>query len=136
MAVTKKRIAVVDAEKCNPNSCAMECVKSCPVNRMGQECITLGERKKKESKMADKIAVIDENLCSGCGICPKKCPFHAITIINLPYEPGKPLHQYGKNSFRVYKVPTPGKGVVGLVGANGIGKSTLLTYLPAHLSLI
>jgi len=34
---------------------------------------------------ADK-AVISETLCSGCGICVKKCPFKAISIVNLPDE--------------------------------------------------
>ena len=32
----------------------------------------------------DKIASISEDLCIGCGICVKKCPFDAIQIINLP----------------------------------------------------
>lgn len=32
----------------------------------------------------DKIAWISEELCIGCGICVKKCPFDAIMIINLP----------------------------------------------------
>ncbi len=31
-----------------------------------------------------QIAYISEELCIGCGICIKKCPFEAINIINLP----------------------------------------------------
>ncbi len=122
----KKRIAVVDREKCNPDRCGLECVKACPVNRTGAECITINEEKK-------KIASIDENLCTGCGICVKKCPFHAISIVNLPYEVGKPFHQYGKNSFRIYKFPLIRKGVIGIIGPNGIGKSTIIKILSGNL---
>ena len=31
-----------------------------------------------------RIATISEELCIGCGICVKKCPFEAVQIINLP----------------------------------------------------
>ncbi len=36
-------------------------------------------------------------------------------------------HRYGKNSFKLHRLPTPRPGqVLGLVGTNGIGKSTAL----------
>jgi ATP-binding cassette subfamily E protein 1 len=79
------------------------------VNKSGAECIILNEEIKK--------AQIDENICNGCGICVKVCPFEAITIVNLATELGTDkIHQYGKNSFRLYRLPTPKKGeVVGLL---------------------
>ena len=70
------RIAIVNNDRCKPKRCRQECKKSCPVVRMGKLCI--------EVMPNDKIATISEDLCIGCGICVKKCPFEAITIINLP----------------------------------------------------
>jgi len=77
--------------------------------------------------------VISEVLCTGCGICPKKCPVDCITIIKLAEEAGKIVYQYGVNSFRLYGIPMPQKGVTGLIGKNGIGKSTALHLLSAQI---
>ncbi|MFH1306693.1 MAG: ribosome biogenesis/translation initiation ATPase RLI [Candidatus Micrarchaeota archaeon] len=77
--------------------------------------------------------VISEILCTGCGICPKKCPTKCITIINLAEEAGKVVHQYGVNTFRMYGMPLPQKKVVGLIGKNGIGKTTALNLLAGNI---
>ena len=121
------RVAVLDKELCQPKKCGLECIKYCPVNKSGAECIILNEEIKK--------AQIDENICNGCGICVKVCPFEAITIVNLATELGTDkIHQYGKNSFRLYRLPTPKKGeVVGLLGRNGMGKSTVVSILSGNL---
>jgi len=73
-------------------------------------------------------AVISEVLCSGCGICVKKCPFGAISIVNLPNELDADCsHRFGENSFKLFRLPMPSAGtVLGLLGQNGIGKSTTL----------
>jgi len=83
----------------------------------------------------DKIAFISEELCIGCGICPKKCPFEAIHIINLPTNlESNTTHRYSANSFKLHKLPVPRPGqVLGLVGTNGIGKSTALKILAGKL---
>ena len=121
------RVAVLDKELCQPKKCGLECIKYCPVNKSGADCIILNEETKK--------AQIDEDICNGCGICVKVCPFDAITIVNLASELSTDkIHQYGINSFRLYKLPTPKKGeVVGLLGRNGMGKSTVVNILSGNL---
>ena len=121
------RVAVLDQDLCQPQKCGLECIKYCPVNKSGAECVTINEESKK--------AQIDEDICNGCGICVKVCPFDAITIVNLASELAiDKIHQYGANSFRLYKLPTPRKGeVVGLLGRNGMGKSTVVNILSGKL---
>jgi len=82
-------------------------------------------------------AVIVEALCSGCGICIKKCPFKAISIVNLPDElETECSHRFGQNAFKLYRLPTPSPGIVlGLLGQNGIGKSTTLNILSGEVKL-
>ncbi len=121
------RVAVLDKELCQPKKCGLECIKYCPVNKSGADCIILNEEIKK--------AQIDEDICNGCGICVKVCPFEAITIVNLATELATDkIHQYGMNSFRLFRLPTPKKGeVVGLLGRNGMGKSTVVNILSGNI---
>mmetsp|Transcript_5157 Transcript_5157/g.9044 ORF Transcript_5157/g.9044 Transcript_5157/m.9044 type:complete len:625 (-) Transcript_5157:1911-3785(-) len=121
------RVAIVSAEKCKPKKCTQECKKGCPVNRMGKICIDVTP--------ASKLCNLSEDLCIGCGICVKKCPFSAIQIINLPKNLEKETtHRYGPNSFKLHRLPMPRPGqVLGLVGTNGIGKSTALKILAGKL---
>lgn len=120
---TLTRIAIVSEDKCKPKKCRQECKRSCPVVKIGKLCI--------EVEPTSKLAWISEELCIGCGICVKKCPFEAIQIINLPKDLEKETtHRYGPNSFKLHRLPTPRPGqVLGLVGTNGIGKSTALKIL-------
>jgi ATP-binding cassette subfamily E protein 1 len=117
----------MDMDLCQPKKCGLECIKYCPINKSGADCIVLSEESKK--------AQIDEDICNGCGICVKVCPFDAITIVNLASELATDkIHQYGPNSFRLFRLPTPKKGeVVGLLGRNGIGKSTVVNILSGSL---
>ena len=120
------RIAIVDKSKCNPLKCGNYLCRSvCPVNRAGDdECIIIDEVDK-------KVKVVEELCIDKCSICVKKRPFHALTIVNLPSElETEPIHRYSENGFALYNLPVPIFGkVVGVIGRNGIGKSTALKIL-------
>ncbi len=123
-----RRIAIIEEDKCHPDKCGNYlCIRLCPVNREGEECISRAPVTKK--------AAIDAELCTGCGICPKRCPFGAIHIINLPSKlDDPPIHKFGKNSFELFTLPAIKKGsVVGIIGRNGIGKSTALEILSGRI---
>lgn len=120
------RIAVLDRDNCSTKKCSMECMNYCPINRMEQECIIMGEKGK---------PIISEELCVGCGICVHKCPFNAIFIVGLPEALENDLiHQYGVNGFRLFRLPIPkDKMVTGLLGMNGIGKTTVINILSGFI---
>jgi len=121
------RIAVLDRDGCQPKWCSSECLNFCPGVRTGDETIIIDEQTGQP--------IISEELCSGCGICTHKCPFRAISIINLPEQlEGRCIHRYGPNGFALYMLPIPRAGkVTGLVGQNGMGKTTALNILAGKL---
>jgi len=119
------RIVIIKKDECNPLKCGDLCIKVCPVNRKGDECIFEG---------IDKKATISEELCIGCGICAHRCPTKCISVINLPSELEIPLHRFGKNGFCLYNLPIPKPGkVTGILGKNGIGKTTAIKILAGLL---
>ncbi len=119
------RVAVLDADRCKPKRCGKQCRRFCPMVRSHVEAI----------RFEDTKPLIVEALCSGCGICVKKCPFNAISIVNLPDELEKECsHRFGPNAFKLYRLPTPSSGaVLGLLGKNGIGKTTTLKILSGEV---
>ncbi|RLF15679.1 MAG: ribosome biogenesis/translation initiation ATPase RLI [Thermoprotei archaeon] len=121
------RIAVIDRDLCKPRKCNLECIRFCPMVRSGRKAIEFNEELRRP--------VIHEMLCMGCGICVKKCPFNAIYIVNLPEELEEEcIHRYGINGFKLYRLPIPKRGkILGIIGQNGVGKSTALKILSGRL---
>lgn len=122
------RVATLDKEHCKPDDCGIPCYRFCPevLNRRYAIKFIAGQKK----------PIIDEGLCTGCGICIKKCPFDAISIVKLPQElDGECIHSYGVNEFKLFRLPVPQAGkVIGLIGRNGTGKSTALNMLAGELT--
>lgn len=120
------RIAILDKDKCQPKNCNYLCKKLCPGVRMGEETIIVEPQ--------NIFPIIDETLCTGCGICQNRCPEKAVSIINIGIELDYPLHQYGKNMFRLFSLPTIEKGfITGVIGRNGSGKTTAINILSGNL---
>ena len=121
------RIAVLLKDRCKPKNCTRECIKFCPRVRAGDETIIMGENGR---------PIISEELCVGCGICIHKCPFEAIKIIGLAEELDTDLiHQFGKNGFRLFRLPIPKTGsCTGILGPNGIGKTTAIKILSGQIT--
>jgi len=121
------RVAVLDGDRCKPKRCGRVCYRFCPPVRSRIEAI----------RFEDEKPFIVETLCVGCGICVKKCPFHALSIVNLPDELEEECsHRFGPNTFKLFRLPVPSSGVVlGLLGQNGIGKTTALKILSGEIKL-
>lgn len=121
------RVAVLDEDRCDPKRCDRVCYRFCPPVRSKIEAIRFEKGK----------PIIVEALCVGCGICVRKCPFDALSIVNLPDELEEECsHRFGPNTFKLFRLPIPSSGVVlGLLGQNGIGKTTALKILSGEIKL-
>ena len=114
------RVAVLLEERCKPNSNAFAYLKKYS-EMCERECIQVEGSKCK----------ILEAACPVCFTRAKHCPDGAVKIINLPEELGTDLtHSYGENAFRLFRLPSPRQEqIVGILGPNGIGKSTAINLL-------
>ncbi|ABP96396.1 MULTISPECIES: ribosome biogenesis/translation initiation ATPase RLI [Metallosphaera] len=122
------RVAVINYDSCKPDKCSIECVRFCPINRAGSKAIEIDQ-----SKLGKPV--VYEETCIGCNICVKKCPFEAISIVNVPDNFSKEIiHRYGTNGFELFGLPILKSGyVIGLLGKNGAGKTTILKILSGEI---
>ena len=97
-----------------------------PAGPKRQECIIMDENTGKPH--------ISESLCIGCGICINKCPHDALIIENLPSElETDMIHRYSMNGFASFDYRRPQESVVGILGPNGMGKSTAISALSGRM---
>tara|TARA_B100000700_G_C15061498_1_gene866220 strand:+ start:5837 stop:7606 length:1770 start_codon:yes stop_codon:yes gene_type:complete len=114
------RIAVLIEEKCKPKSEAYDYLKKW-AGSCGAECIQMD---------GDKFKIL-ESACPPCFVRARHCPGGAVVVVNLPAElKTDMMHRYSLNGFRLFRLPTPSKeSVVGILGPNGMGKSTAFNIL-------
>lgn len=123
-----RRIAVIEKGKCNPQGCGgYLCIRVSPGNRMGKEVFVVGP---------DGKAQVNEDVCTDAeSITVKKCPFGAIHMVKLPEKlTERPVHRFGIDGFSLFGLPVPLFGQVnGILGINGIGKSTAVKVIAQML---
>ena len=118
------RIIIINNEKCKPKTPSFDYLAS-KSRICGHGCIEC---------VANTI-IISENACGVCFNIAKRTPGDAVKVVNLPTNLSTPVvHSYGQNSFKFHGLPIPQPNrVVGLLGTNGIGKSTALSILSGHI---
>ncbi|PSH00352.1 MAG: ribosome biogenesis/translation initiation ATPase RLI [Nanohaloarchaea archaeon SW_7_46_7] len=125
---SKKFIVAIDQEKIEPDLARETVVNYDPLNRSGKEG---GFHVTEEGE----LHIDNEKVMEAHKMAINKYPHEgAIQLIRLDREFGEQIHQFGENSFRLYGLPEPQEGrVVGILGRNGIGKSTALKILSGDI---
>lgn len=120
----EKRIAIIDHNKCKPNSNAYNYLRRAS-KLCGRDCINVVNRK----------IVISELSCMACFNRAKRTPDGAVSVVKLPADlSADTTHRYDENAFKLHGLPTPRPGsVLGLLGTNGIGKSTAMKILSGRI---
>ena len=119
------RVAVLLEDRCKPNSNAYTYLKKYSA-LCDMECIQF---------KGDKCKIL-ETACPVCFNRARHCPDNAVIVINLPEELDSEMsHCYGENSFRLFRLPAPRlEQVVGILGPNGMGKSTAVNLLSGSIT--
>ena len=118
------KVIIIDHEKCKPKTPVFDYLvaksKICE-----KECIL---------KNGNKIE-ISESCCMMCFNLAKRSPGNAISVVKLPTNLQTNItYCYGKNCFKLHGLPSPQPGsILGLLGINGIGKSTALKLLSGKI---
>ena len=78
---------------------------------------------------------MSESCCMMCFNLAKRAPGNAISVVKLPTNLQTNItYCYGKNCFKLHGLPSPQPGsILGLLGINGIGKSTALKILSGKI---
>ena len=124
----KNFIVAIDQEKIEPDLAKETVINYDPLNRAGKEG---GFYLTDEGE----LHIDNEDVMEAHKMAINKYPYDdAIQLIRLDREFGDKIHQFGENAFRLYGLPAPQNGrVVGILGRNGIGKSTALKILSGDI---
>ena len=124
----KNFIVAIDQEKIEPDLARETVIKYDPLNRAGKEG---GFYLTDEGE----LHIDNEQVMEAHKMAINRYPYDgAIQLIRLDREFGEKIHQFGENAFRLYGLPAPQEGrVVGILGRNGIGKSTALKILSGDI---
>lgn len=111
-------------DRCKPNSNAFRYLEKYS-EMCERDCIQI---------IGNKCRIL-ESACPVCMTRAKHCPDDAVKIINLPQELDEVItHGYGENGFRLFRLPSPRESqITGILGENGIGKSTAINLLSGSL---
>ncbi|MFB6202455.1 MAG: ribosome biogenesis/translation initiation ATPase RLI [Halorhabdus sp.] len=121
----KDYVAIIDQEEVTDEVRDIA-VKYDPLNRSGHEGFHVTEN--------GELHIDDAKVMAEHKLIEKKIPSDAVRIVPLPSESGQLVHQYGKNGFRLHELPHPEEGsIIGLLGPNGVGKTTALRILAGDL---
>ncbi len=124
----KKYVVVIDQDKIEPDLARETVINFDPLNRSGKEGgFYIDEN--------EELHIEEDDVMEAHRMAIKKYPYeNAIKMVQLPHEEGEKVHQFSSNSFRLYGLPIPEAGrVVGILGENGIGKTTALEILAGKI---
>ncbi len=126
---SQRFIVVIDQDKIEPDLARETVINFDPLNRAGKEGgFYIDEN--------EELHIAEEDVMEAHRMAIKKYPYEgAIKLVRLISEPeDEPVHQFGENTFRLYGLPAPEEGaIVGILGENGIGKSTALNILSGEI---
>jgi len=125
---SKNFVAVIDQDKIEPEIARETVINYDPLNRAGKEGgFYIDEN--------EELHIDDDDVMEAHKMAANKYPYDgAIKIVQLDFEEGEKVHQFGENSFRLYGLPSLDKNhIIGILGENGIGKSTALDILSGKI---
>ena len=125
---SKKYIVIIDQDKIEPELARETVINYDPLNRAGKEGgFYIDEN--------EELHINDEDVMEAHKMAVNKYPYEgAIQMVQLVYEEGDQVHQFGENEFRLYGLPSPDKdAVVGILGENGLGKTVASKILSGKL---
>ncbi len=125
---SKKYIVIIDQDKIEPELARETVINYDPLNRAGKEGgFYIDEN--------EELHIDNDDVMEAHKMAVNKYPYEgAIQMVQLVFEEGDKIHQFGENEFRLYGLPAPNdEAVVGILGENGLGKTVTSKILTGKL---